>query len=643
MSQPAAAPGAKKTSKAAAPAPRKPTKPKASKAPGAGRTQAPKKPVRAAVKSAAAERKSKAAPPKAAPRAAPVAAIHKASKQRPMAPVQEAAHKGSVYRLFSTPLSFYEASIVCTDMGGRLATAHTAEVNQLLVDLCHDQQSTSGNTDDCWIGLRSKLLSDSCLVEGDENTCPRLFLWSDNKEATFTAWLPDEPASGTQDPVQCVAVDPVAGAADHTSSWHTSSCTTPLAFICQVPEHQKGSGGAQVASSKRHLAQLTSSSGSGDGGAVSTGQVQPPVVKVVGSIAYLLYLTPALHQDAVSLCTFIPGHLASVASAEENEVLRSLCATQGSSINAKPCWLGVVNKPTGSTPGSYGGVLGWADGSPWGYTAWYTNEATPAAPCTALEPNAPEPSMSWTPMSCTMPLPYVCKAVADDLPPGYLPTGGGTPGTPTSPAPGSGTTQPSVRNVTTFNGYRWAIVSGAGSYAAAQATCQANGAELASASDPKEFQLLGELCLQQDPPSSGELQDCWLGMRRAQPTGAWFWQDSDSGVKADAWVAGMPDNAAPEAECGVLNIQAASSSTSNGRVLSAADCEEQLPYLCKQALPPASPQPPADPVESPVLPPSPSPVPTPPEPPVPAAATLQLRQSLYLLFKVGGSSSLCCG
>jgi hypothetical protein len=635
VSQRAAAPGAKKPTKASAPTTGKLAKAKGSKGPGKAHTQATNKPARGAAKPAAQVKdvgKSKAATPKAVPRAAPAAAIRKASKQQPVAAVQEAAHKGSVYRLFSTPLSFYEASIVCTDMGGRLATAHTPEVNQLLVDLCHDQQSTSGRTEDCWIGLRSKLLSNSCLVDGDEDTCPRLFLWSDNKEATFTAWLPDEPASGTQDPVQCVAVDPVAGAADHTSSWHTSSCTTPLAFICQVPDHQKGrsgGGAAHVAASKRRLSQLTSSSGGGDGGAATTGQGPKPVVKVVGNTAYLLFLTPALQPDAVASCTFIPGHLASVGSAAENEVVRQLCGTQGTSINAKPCWLGLVSTPSG-TPGSYGGTLGWADGSAINYTAWYSDEATPASPCTALEPNAPEPSMSWTPMACTTPLPYVCKANVEDVPAGYLPTGNISP----SPKPGTGTPTPaSARNTTSFNGYSWSVMSGAGSFAGARAACQAAGGDLASVSDPKELKLLGELCLQQEPPSSGELQDCWLNMRRSSATGNWSWQDL-SPWKVDAWVDGMPDGAAPEAECGVLNIQASSSSTSNGKVWSAAECEGELPFLCKKALP--SPPPSDNPPESP-LPLSPSPVPSPPEPPVPASATLQLRQSLYLLFKVRGS------
>ncbi|MEZ4365014.1 MAG: DUF4215 domain-containing protein [Kofleriaceae bacterium] len=141
---------------------------------------------------------------------------------------------------------------------------------------------------------------------------------------------------------------------------------------------------------------------------------------------YLEFDTPAAWLDAEAACTALGGHLASVASLDENARLRGLSTEL-------PYWLGANDR-------DLEGALAWSDGSSAFFRRWAVgapddDDVTDPAgeDCVRLEPDG-----TWDDRSCLAEEAYVCEVVLAPFAPLSGATGAGwTAATTPAAAPAS--------------------------------------------------------------------------------------------------------------------------------------------------------------------------------------------------------------
>jgi hypothetical protein len=433
-----------------------------------------------------------------------------------------------VYVLYSEPLPQEAAEVVCSAMGGHLASAHNQVENQALVDLCNAQDTTPG----CWMGLMATNGSTSANASNSH-------VWIDGTDLEYLDWLPDQPSGDDA----CTSLRKAAPNDTSSSAWQSSGCNNQLAFLCKVD--------STVAAQLDLLANITTSP------AVSPappGYQYPSTSMVLNNSTYLLYEQAANFDTAIMMCGFVGGHLASAHSTLESQLLQYLCAAS----SAGSCWLGLKSIDSD-------GTYVWVDGST---IDWLPARSLASeAGCVHVYVPASNTSIpdSWQTSDCAAQRPFLCKV--DSTAASHLDLYGISP----SPAP---STSPDIAIPSTsmvLNNSTYLLYEQASNFSTASMMCGSVGGYLASAHSTLEGQLLQDLCRYATTPN------CWLGLAGI-PAGNYSWVD---GTPVDflAWQEAHP---LPGDGCSYVAAgQSGNTTGSSSQAWRSSSCGEQLAFLCK--------------------------------------------------------------
>ncbi len=89
------------------------------------------------------------------------------------------------------------------------------------------------------------------------------------------------------------------------------------------------------------------------------------------------------------------------------------------------------------------------------------------------------------------------------------------------------------------NGHWYGLTGSIGTWDAAEAEALSLGGRLASISNAAENQFIQTLAT---APGTGATFACWIGLRRANASSAWYWSDATPTTYFN-WAAGEPNNA----------------------------------------------------------------------------------------------------
>jgi hypothetical protein len=494
-------------------------------------------------------------------------------------PINSMVLNNNTYLLYEQTTNFSAASVMCSSVGGSLASVHSTLESQLLLDLCR-----YAATPNCWLGLAGH-------PNGNHS-------WVDGTPLNFLAWQDTNPVPG-QDCSYVAAGQSVNSSGSSTQAWRSSGCGERLAFLCRVDS---------TAASQLNLYGI-SPSPSPAVPPSSPGPILPTTNMVLNNNTYVLYEQPANFTAATSMCQLLGGHLASAHSALESQLLSHLCAASP----AGSCWLGLAQDSTSN------GTYSWVDGSSLDWLPADTLNAT--GPCVHVQLSATNWSMPWQGGSCNTQRGFLCRV--DSTAAAQLNLYGISPSPGPNPSPTPGLINPS--NSMVLNNNTYLLYEQTANFSAANATCSSMGGSLASVHSTLESQLLLDLC------RCATNSNCWLGLTN-YPDGNHSWADS-SPVDFFAWQAAYP---VPGEECSYVAAgQSGSSSNSSIQAWRTSGCGEQLAFLCKvnsaaasqlnlYCIPP-----------SPSVSPYPNPTPSSPTPgsPPQASFTMVLNNNTYLLYE----------
>jgi hypothetical protein len=443
----------------------------------------------------------------------------------------------NTYLLYEQAANFSTASMMCGNVGGHLASAHSALESQLLQDLC--LYATIPN---CWLGLAG--------------TPAGNYSWVDGTTVDFLAWQEAHPMSG--DECSYVAAGQSGNATGSSShAWRSSGCGEQLPFLCRFDS---------TAASQLNLYGI-SPSPSPVVPPSSPSSTYPIKNMMLNNSTYLLYEEAADFAAAMTRCQSVGGHLASAHSAVESYLLEDLCAAS----DAGSCWLGLREDAA-----SDGSTMDWLP-------ADTLNET---GPCVHVQLPITNGSMIWQGGSCNTQRSIMCKV--DSTAASQLNLYGISPSpsissysrpapwspAPESPAPWSPTpySSPPPSYTMVLNNSTYMLYEQPANFSSAEQQCTAVGGQLASAHNPLENQVLLELCGQ------ANMGDCWFGLiPDGQTNSSYSWTD---GTAFDffAWSPNYPGEYGQTA-CGYI---AANTSGSNSTSLwKVALCDYPLAFVCK--------------------------------------------------------------
>jgi len=243
-----------------------------------------------------------------------------------------------------------------------------------------------------WIGASD----DPAEIEG---TAEGVWEWSDGNGIAFSSWSPGEPNDwGSGQDCGVMWKD--------DKSWDDQGCDGEKPFVC----------------------------------AVETGAGQPPPPQSFASHCNELH---GVHAEGSEKCFFAPeataswpqaesdckaqgGHLASILSAEENDLVYGLYVSSGARDSHGAMWIGASDDPA-EIEGTAEGVWEWSDGNGIAFSSWSPGEPNDwgsGQDCGVMWKD----DKSWDDQGCDGEKPYVCEWTPP--PPG---PGGGTGGIGASP------------------------------------------------------------------------------------------------------------------------------------------------------------------------------------------------------------------
>lgn len=93
---------------------------------------------------------------------------------------------------------------------------------------------------------------------------------------------------------------------------------------------------------------------------------------------FVFFSIPSTWCQAELYCRALSGHLASVLTSAENELVQDTCFNELSQNDPQGgCWIGLNDLKKPYTSGYNNGVWQWTDGQPFYYTGWYTGSDFP--------------------------------------------------------------------------------------------------------------------------------------------------------------------------------------------------------------------------------------------------------------------------
>ena len=242
------------------------------------------------------------------------------------------------YEIINTGLSWQEAEAYCESKGGHLAVITSEREQAMIKSLVNEAPETSGY-----------------FIGGYRNENGE-FKWVTDEPMTYTNWNQGEPSSNDENSIELY----------YNGSWNDLHDHSKLAFICEWEEPKKDSLPSTTTSvttttsspdtttytAKETLTTATAISDPQKSGVKDT--------ELSDSSKYIVVKNEMTWDEANDYCTdVLKGHLVTINSAEEQELVENLIKGNNERINY---WLG----------GSCGNdrVFHWVTGAPLTYTNW---------------------------------------------------------------------------------------------------------------------------------------------------------------------------------------------------------------------------------------------------------------------------------
>lgn len=212
---------------------------------------------------------------------------------------------GNVYLLYDTYRDFNGAKQYCEALGGHLATITSSEEQEIITELCEN-----GNNDYYWLGGTDEA------VEGS-------WKWITGEDWDYTNWNEGEPSNseGAEDYLHYIKV---------SDNWNDTAGYTQIGFVCEIEN-------PTIQSSLKNE------------------------IRYKGN-KYKLFDQALPWTEAKTYCESVGGHLVTINSSEENDVILSLISGGSQSRY----WIGAANENTDG--------WSWVTDEDFDYTNWNTGE-----------------------------------------------------------------------------------------------------------------------------------------------------------------------------------------------------------------------------------------------------------------------------
>ena len=373
-------------------------------------------------------------------------------------------YNGHYYWMFSTNVSWETAKAHCESLGGHLVTITSAEEQAAISAWnCGDMS--------LWIGA-------SC--DGDYN-----WSWVTGESWDYTNWLEGEPSGGSE---WCGAVWP------HTwNDMESGNLMEQSGFICEWEDETAVPEELPTPDSEE--------------------EEPEPDVEFVNGLSfnghyYWIFETGLSWDEAQAYCESLGGHLATITSAEEQQMLA------GMNVYDWNLWIGGYQN---------GESWEWITGESWDYSNWMEGE-----------PNCNDPAGNnaaklwpeqWDDCARTDGFAFICEWDNETAVPEELP----------EPEVGEGT-EPDVEfvNGLSFNGHYYWIIEIGLSWDEAQAYCESLGGHLATITSFVERDAIANM--------NNQNWFIWLG--GYQNGESWEWVTGEEWSYSD-WMDGEPNGDDP--------------------------------------------------------------------------------------------------
>lgn len=274
----------------------------------------------------------------------------------------------------------YDAQTECENIGGYLASFSAPKEEEYLVSRYNALYP--GDTGTFWIGL------------SDENDEGQWF-WLDGSPVVYVNWAPGEP-NNHQSMEDCVEMS-FTGA-----GWNDASCfKATTSYICERPRD------FVVETPPPPVLPDCPSNREWRSGPPYCYYASSPTGEGLNS-----------WQGAENWCRSQGGHLASITSSNEAQIIRGVVDTAVASY-----WIGLSQTSTG--------VYQWVDGQPYGYVNWkegQPNNQNGEESCVQIDTTT---GNKWQDRNCGIGFPFICKRAESSIEPiptpSSAPAGGGCP------------------------------------------------------------------------------------------------------------------------------------------------------------------------------------------------------------------------
>ncbi|XP_071505817.1 macrophage mannose receptor 1-like [Diadema antillarum] len=431
-------------------------------------------------------------------------------------------------------LSFSDARAQCQSIGGDLASFHSIAEEQYVVG--RYSPASEDNFYGFWLGLND------INQEG-------AWQWSDNTAVIYVNWEAGEP-NDHSDTEECTEMflNPGRG-------WNDIACYAVRSWVCKKPKSKE-----------------------------PTRPTPLPNIGVCPSDSNWKYVAPYCYylsdiagegdrkswSEAQAYCQTQGGHLVSITSGTENQLLMAMAPTV-----ALQYWIGLRQEIVD-------GPYAWSDGSPYTYANWNPGEPNNKhgeESCAEISKYSGSDGTvgEWNDQNCGVPTPFICKRLQDSITP--------ITNAPT-PEPTGGCDNGYFKyynrcyrmgGYDTNDRYKWK---------AARDVCIAEGGNLVGIHDKRVQSLLTSMLL--DMPT-----DVWIGFSDLGSPGQYHWTDGKAAVYTN-WLPGEPSGRVTFPGEESRNCVEMMNDPSYAGKWNDVQCDEVIAYMCeKDLVPGASEDPPS--------------------------------------------------